>query len=125
MAVGFAEGVYDSESRTYSVRSLDTHAWPEVYFPGIGWVEFEPTGNQDPLLRPDRPEDEPLSEEDTRNELTASETLNLLRDVDEREALFPEDIAIPEAEPTPIDYRYFYLVAAVILLTLFWFINRK
>jgi transglutaminase-like putative cysteine protease len=125
LAVGFAEGVYDSESRTYSVRSLDTHAWPEVYFPGIGWVEFEPTGNQDPLLRPDRPEDEPLSEEDTRNELTASETLNLLRDVDEREALFPEDIAIPEAEPTPIDYRYFYLVAAVILLTLFWFINRK
>jgi hypothetical protein len=23
-----------------------------VYFPGIGWVEFEPTGNQEPLRRP-------------------------------------------------------------------------
>lgn len=31
------------------------HAWPEVYFPGIGWVEFEPTTNQDPLVRPATP----------------------------------------------------------------------
>jgi len=126
MAVGFAEGVYDSESRTYSIRSLDTHAWPEVYFPGIGWVEFEPTGNQEPIMRPDRPEDEPLSEEDnTQNELTDPETLRLLRDIEEREALFPEDITIPEAATATIDYRYIYLVAAAILLTLFWSINRK
>jgi hypothetical protein len=33
------------------VRARDEHAWPEVYFPGIGWVEFEPTGNQAPLVR--------------------------------------------------------------------------
>ena len=124
MAVGFAEGVYDSESRTYSIRSLDTHAWPEVYFPGIGWVEFEPTGNQDPLIRPDRPEDEPLSEDDTQNELTNPETLNLLRDIEESE-LFPEDISIPEATPTLIDYRYFYLAAGAIMLALLWFINHK
>jgi len=25
------------------VRSRDTHAWPELYFAGIGWVRFEPT----------------------------------------------------------------------------------
>ncbi len=35
----------------YIVRQKDLHAWPEVYFPGIGWVEFEPTANQDPILR--------------------------------------------------------------------------
>ena len=57
MAVGFAEGGFDNEANVYIVRSLDSHAWPEVYFPEIGWIEFEPTGNQDPLLRPDRPED--------------------------------------------------------------------
>jgi hypothetical protein len=33
------------------VRERDEHAWPEVYFPGIGWVEFEPTANQAPLVR--------------------------------------------------------------------------
>jgi hypothetical protein len=36
----------------FTVRQRDAHAWPEVYFPGIGWVEFEPTGNQQELVRP-------------------------------------------------------------------------
>ncbi len=57
MAVGFAEGEFSTETNRYVVRKLDAHAWPEVYFPGIGWVEFEPTGNQPALSRP-VPEDE-------------------------------------------------------------------
>lgn len=28
---------------TYVYRSYDLHAWPELYFEGIGWVRFEPT----------------------------------------------------------------------------------
>jgi transglutaminase-like putative cysteine protease len=52
MAVGFAEGEYDGVTNSYTVRRSDAHAWPEVYFPGIGWVEFEPTGNQFALARP-------------------------------------------------------------------------
>lgn len=124
LAVGFAEGVYDSESRTYSIRSLDTHAWPEVYFPGIGWVEFEPTSNQDPLIRPNRLEDAP-SEEDTLNELTNLEALSRLRESEEREAQFPEDITIPETAPTRIDYRYLLITAAAFLLGALWFLNRR
>ena len=50
MAVGFAQGERDGNK--YVVRRFNSHAWPEVYFPGIGWVEFEPTGNQSPLNRP-------------------------------------------------------------------------
>lgn len=50
VAVGFSEG--EREGNTYVVRRLNAHAWPEVYFPGIGWVEFEPTGNQPTLSRP-------------------------------------------------------------------------
>lgn len=51
LAVGYAQGQVSSTG-TYTVRSRDTHAWPEVYFEGIGWVEFEPTGNQPDLVRP-------------------------------------------------------------------------
>ena len=36
----------------YSVRQIDAHAWPEVYFPGVGWIEFEPTVSQNALFRP-------------------------------------------------------------------------
>ena len=54
LAVGYAQGERENVGgRTqYTVRLRDAHAWPEVYFPGIGWVEFEPTANQDPLIRP-------------------------------------------------------------------------
>jgi transglutaminase-like putative cysteine protease len=58
MAVGYAQGeVMVDETRAemivkYSVRHRDAHAWPEVYFPTYGWIEFEPTGNQDALERP-------------------------------------------------------------------------
>jgi hypothetical protein len=48
--VGFARG--DLEGDTYIVHRRDAHAWPEVYFSGIGWLEFEPTVNQDPIIRP-------------------------------------------------------------------------
>ena len=56
MAVGFAEGTRDKDSlkERYIVAYKNSHAWPEVYFPGIGWMEFEPTANQDPLNRPQK-----------------------------------------------------------------------
>lgn len=52
MAVGFAQGELDEETNSYTVLRKDYHAWPEVYFPGIGWVEFEPTPSQNDLVRP-------------------------------------------------------------------------
>ena len=50
LAVGFAHG--DLEGDTYIVHQRDAHAWPEVYFPGAGWLEFEPTVSQEPIVRP-------------------------------------------------------------------------
>ncbi|HMK08013.1 MAG TPA: transglutaminase domain-containing protein, partial [Anaerolineales bacterium] len=51
LAVGYAQGAYDAARRRYLVQAEDSHAWPEVYFPGIGWVEFEPTASEPPLDR--------------------------------------------------------------------------
>ena len=71
MAVGFAQGerkvsdtnqppigvgpvsndTQSNDTSTYVVRQKDAHAWPEVFFPGIGWVEFEPTVSQPDIAR--------------------------------------------------------------------------
>jgi hypothetical protein len=51
LAVGYAEGEALEVTPAYMVRQRDSHAWPEVYFPGIGWVEFEPTVSQPDILR--------------------------------------------------------------------------
>ncbi len=40
--VGFAPGTAN-ETGEYVVAAKDAHAWPELYFPTIGWVRFEPT----------------------------------------------------------------------------------
>ncbi len=51
LVVGFAQGELN-EIGNYVVRTENSHAWVEVYFPEIGWVEFEPTLNQTRILRP-------------------------------------------------------------------------
>ncbi|MEO6989426.1 MAG: DUF3488 and transglutaminase-like domain-containing protein [Aquihabitans sp.] len=44
VAVGFTPGDESPEAPgTYVVRGRHAHAWPEVWFDGIGWVPFEPT----------------------------------------------------------------------------------
>ena len=40
---GYGSGVPDPDLFAFVVRERDQHSWPEAYFPGIGWVEFEPT----------------------------------------------------------------------------------
>ena len=41
-----------AQGELFNVSHRDAHAWPEVYFPNIGWVEFEPTVSQQPIIRP-------------------------------------------------------------------------
>jgi transglutaminase-like putative cysteine protease len=46
LAVGYATGNYDPTGRAFVVREENAHSWPELYFPGVGWVRFEPTAAQ-------------------------------------------------------------------------------
>ncbi|HEX5567809.1 MAG TPA: DUF3488 and transglutaminase-like domain-containing protein [Streptomyces sp.] len=57
VAVGFTPGTSGSGGRM-TVGLQDAHAWPELYFEGVGWVRFEPTpsrGSTPEYTRPDLP----------------------------------------------------------------------
>ncbi|WP_255952457.1 transglutaminase family protein [Streptomyces odontomachi] len=59
VAVGFTPGT-PSSADTMSVGLKDAHAWPELYFEGVGWIRFEPTPNRGSLpdyTRTDEPSD--------------------------------------------------------------------
>ncbi len=40
---GFLPGEYNDVGGDFIVRQSDAHAWVEVYFPGYGWMTFDPT----------------------------------------------------------------------------------
>jgi len=48
---GYSPGSYDAPNAQYVVRELHAHSWAEVYFPEIGWIEFEPTAAQPEIDR--------------------------------------------------------------------------
>ncbi|MBI2850945.1 MAG: transglutaminase domain-containing protein [Chloroflexi bacterium] len=43
---GYAPGETDANTGNYVLTAKDSHAWPEVYFSGYGWVGFEATPGQ-------------------------------------------------------------------------------
>ncbi|MEI7026857.1 DUF4129 domain-containing transglutaminase family protein [Paenibacillus sp. y28] len=49
-----AEWLHSTAGGLFTVRNADAHSWVEVYFPGYGWIPFEPTsGFTLPLVTPE------------------------------------------------------------------------
>ena len=63
--VGYYPGDWDDERQGYLYRQQNAHAWTEAFFPGYGWIRFEPTASQpasvfDGQLETATPEQEPI-----------------------------------------------------------------
>ncbi|MFB6790989.1 DUF3488 and DUF4129 domain-containing transglutaminase family protein [Streptomyces olivaceus] len=78
VAVGFAPGSPQADG-SVAVGLRDAHAWPEVYFEGVGWTRFEPTptrGSTPSYTITDTPgssvPDPALPSEDTESEPSAA-----------------------------------------------------
>ena len=55
MVAGYTGGEYLPDLGGYRIREQDAHAWVEVFFPGYGWVEFEPTAARPAIVRREQP----------------------------------------------------------------------
>lgn len=109
MAAGFAEGDYDAASGEFIVRERDAHTWVEAYFPGYGWVEFEPTSAQEPLNRegdlpqqksPVAPPEQPVSQPTSTPTQIPSPTPQATQPSNELNQQQPPTLT-PTPSPTP------------------------
>lgn len=128
LAVGFAQGerkVNAEGGVEYIVRKKDAHAWPEVYFPGIGWVEFEPTASQPVLSRPLPPRQPGEAGAPIRSlpQLdNADNTRENLRGLQEE-----GDVAIPEqtVNAPPLEPRLYLLLFLLAFASLTAYFSRR
>jgi hypothetical protein len=46
IVIGYSSERYDQNSEVYIVTEAQAHSWVEIYFPEVGWIEFEPTAGR-------------------------------------------------------------------------------
>jgi hypothetical protein len=85
IVTGLAPVPYDNEMSGYVYRGRNAHAWVEVYFPGFGWIPFEPTPTQQAIGL-----DETVGESSPTPEPTTTPVVTEV----------PDGTQVP-AEPTP------------------------
>ncbi|MCZ7567226.1 MAG: DUF3488 and transglutaminase-like domain-containing protein [Ardenticatenaceae bacterium] len=88
LAQGYSQGEFNDKRGVYEVRQRDAHTWVEAYFPGYGWIEFEPTAAEPVLERPKTPLDsEDPSSNDPSSDSSSDQNLDSLerlRQLDEQ-----------------------------------------
>jgi transglutaminase-like putative cysteine protease len=95
---GYSEG--ETDDGVYHLLESDGHAWPEVYFPGYGWIEFEPTGGEPALVRRSSQEPEDTQATGNTNEPIIDRNLPI---PDDFERGF--DVVMPTPEPVTFAER--------------------
>lgn len=124
LAVGYVGGDFDDELGRYAVQERNTHAWVEVYFPRYGWVEFEPTASEEPILRPVRRDDTGPGREGSPGD---SQLERDLADLEELEDI--EEVIIPPSSSRRPSLGLLFLtgvgVALAALALAFWIVRSR
>lgn len=93
------------ENGVQTIYQINGHSWPEIYFPGYGWIEFEPTA-----AFPSPHEEPPEAADQDGIEFDQEAGLGLLE--------LPE---IPDAAPLrPFPWRRIGLIGLVALVLWLW-----
>lgn len=129
-AVGYAQGER-LEDGSYTIRQRDAHAWPEVFFPGYGWVEFEPTASQPVIERLPGSNSNSSNPRPNNDDLAARQREQLEEEMMRRareEAQLLADLELEEKNTPLISYLYWVVplvLGSTILGFLGWRFGRR
>jgi transglutaminase-like putative cysteine protease len=100
-AVGYTPGQQVSDDE-WVVRGYDSHAWVEVYFPGHGWVEFDPTPSE-PRESAERERLSDARDDGSAGDVDTNESRNSDLDEGTPRSTPTEGSGDPDSTPTPTD----------------------
>lgn len=113
VAIGFTTGT-EQDDGSWLVTSHNMHAWPELYFAGLGWVRFEPTasvGNEPAWT------DLPAPAEQSAPAPSPTPTAEASPSPQPGEQP-PDDTPTEQPETLPIDWRWLAGIGGVLLMLL-------
>lgn len=104
VVVGYSPGQRDTATGGFLYRQQNAHAWVEAFFPGYGWIPFEPTANR-PLgeFNSELVTSENVDTRDQQISEDVSETVPPLADVSTPDVLADNSLATPLPTDATID----------------------
>ncbi|WP_433263757.1 transglutaminaseTgpA domain-containing protein [Actinosynnema sp. CS-041913] len=131
VAMGFTAGFPTDDYQT--ITTQDAHAWVEIYFPGYGWMVFDPTPLSDgrglvpPYIAGQNPDGEETDTTDTTTTTTIPTTAGSSGSTSAAPGATGQDGQTQDEEPTPTWHTVTLLVAAGVgvLLTGFLLVWRN
>jgi hypothetical protein len=125
---GFSTGTRteDENGPQYTIRNSHAHSWPEVFFPGVGWIPFEPTAT---FTGPaDTPSETAAAEETTTDETTETTTedtaaADSVSTEEETSATETEEAAVLPSSFSQKGKRIFQIIVLLLIIAgilIFW-----
>lgn len=120
IGVGYAGA--DEGEDGYDVSMQDSHAWPELYFEGAGWVRFEPTpggpAGDPPKWTLANGADQQEESDETESASPSEEPTESASPTGGSEGPTEEETSTEAAEPAGSDLGTVFGIAAIVLVLL-------
>ncbi|MGH1548447.1 transglutaminaseTgpA domain-containing protein [Leifsonia poae] len=124
VAEGYLPGATSGGTATnpgqYTVTSDDLHAWPELYFAGVGWVPFEPTVGRGSVPDYTRPQTDPAAPAPTSTSTSGAAPKALVPTDPANQTGSASFTAQSSAQPLATGIGVGILVIAVLLIPAVW-----